>query len=821
MKKYLFSLFAVFILTLSVFAQSPSFTTDKTEYIIGETIKIDYENLESGMKLSFYTENNTPAGTEPAVRSTEAISGTGKTEFAIPLNIFEGVCTVYLTDADGVSVMSRKITLKYGATQRTMTVSKTSVTAGETISISYTGAESKDWFALYKKGQRPGMGGYYYTGGYVYASGSSGTVEFKIATENNDGTKLENGKYVLVLLKNNGYSPACSVELDVSVQYDEAEKHFTVNKNSFFPGDIMDIEYKNATSKDWIGLYPENVKPGSGINSLSWVYVTGSGSTRLAVPSGLSAGNYYIYMFANDGYSVLDKKNIVITARATGTPNSPSKITYQRDENAVHGLADGVITALPGSNITDGVILFWGDEKGVLEDYTFIGYAPYDGYENKYVYEITKSNIIPNGATKIYAFGTNGSKQDYIARKAAVSEDFVSCDIGTSSFKPSKLLYTFDVISDLHVSNGYGYPSFGENLTNNDRTALAFIDISKNNPESKGVMVAGDSVNYGAPAEYKMLGEIISEFIPDIPLYYSVGNHEFYFDGDTAEPQSGGNEHFAENWQRFRDFAGFDEDEFYRYMKIDGDYFVFMGTEDRSKENCPDTAYGYYSENQRNWLRGIQKEAEKNAANVFVFLHQSIDETVSGSYAWQNWDGVNDDEILREVIESYENTFLFTGHSHWNLNSYMPFINGGLDGANYFNTASAGYLWSDANVGVPGSEGLRVEVYEDYVLVRGRDFENGKWVTNVQTIVRTDDNPISARRNGNAVTVSINPYTDQNFTVIATVMEGGRTVSSKIVKKSDFVNGTLDIAVTEAQTVRAIAVSDTAALSPVCKSVEA
>ena len=111
MKKYLFSLFAVFILTLSVFAQSPSFTTDKTEYIIGETIKIDYENLESGMKLSFYTENNTPAGTEPAVRSTEAISGTGKTEFAIPLNIFEGVCTVYLTDADGVSVMSRKITL--------------------------------------------------------------------------------------------------------------------------------------------------------------------------------------------------------------------------------------------------------------------------------------------------------------------------------------------------------------------------------------------------------------------------------------------------------------------------------------------------------------------------------------------------------------------------------------------------------------------------------------------------------------------------------------------------------------------------------------
>ena len=123
--------------------------------------------------------------------------------------------------------------------------------------------------------------------------------------------------------------------------------------------------------------------------------------------------------------------------------------------------------------------------------------------------------------------------------------------------------------------------------------------------------------------------------------------------------------------------------------------------------------------------------------------------------------------------------------------------------------------------GVPGLEGLRVEVYEDYVLVRGRDFENGKWVSNVQTLVRTNDCPISARRSGNSVMVSVNPYENQDFTVIVSVTEGGRTVSSKIVEKEDFVSGAIEIPITELQTVKAFALFDTVSLSPVCKSVEA
>ena len=815
-------IFAVllFVMSLAVFASGASFVTDRTEYKTGETVKITYEGLDDGSKFYLYSANNLPFGSEEALKQTDALSDDGISEITLPFNMFEGSCGIYLVNADGSTVDSKRITVAYRDASRKMSVDKTAVNMGDTIKISYENAQSNDWFALYKKGQRPGSANYYYLGGYVYTSGASGTVDFKIATNDNSGERLASGKYILALLKTNGYEPSCSVELDLTAVYDETEKQFTTDKNSYFPGDTIEIDYKNATGKDWIGLYPESTKPGSGPASLSWTYVSGSGSTKLSVPAGLSSGNYVLYMLENDSYKILAKQTLVITARATGTPKAPASVSYDRDENAPYGYADGVLAAVPGSTVTDGVIFFWGDENGVFSDYTFIGYASYDGYENEYRYEITKTNMIPKDTTRIYAFGVNGSKQDYLTEKAAVSDDYVYCDMTEETFKPGKLLYTFDVISDLHVSDNHGYPTFEAPLTNSDRTALAFKDIVKNNPDTKGVMVVGDLVNYGAPEEYELLGGIIDKYIPDKKLYYTVGNHEFYYDGDKTEPQSSGNTHFASNWQRFRDFAGWDDGVFYKYMIIDGDYFIFMGTEDRSPENVPDTAYGYYSETQREWLRGLLAQAKKTGANAFVFLHQSIDETVSGSYPWQNWDGVNDDELLREVVESYENTFLFTGHSHWNLNSFMPFINGGTDSANYFNTASAGYLWSDANVAVPGSEGLRIEVYENYVLVRGRDFVNGKWVSNVQTIVRTDDNPISARRNGDTVTVSINPYTNEDFTVIATVMEGGRTVSSRLMKKSDFINDTLDITVTDAQTVRAIAVSDTASLSPICRLVE-
>ncbi|MBQ8758136.1 MAG: hypothetical protein IJZ20_00410, partial [Clostridia bacterium] len=245
MKK--FALVAIMVLTvvlsLSVMAHGASFTLDKSEYTVGEAIKITYEGFD-GEALYLYSESNLPGGSEASLKQTDALTGSGNAEIVLPLNMFEGSCGVYLVNTDGSIADSKRISVKYKDTERTMSVDKTSVNTDDTVKISYENAESKDWFALYKKGQRPGSGAYYYLGGYVYASGSSGTVDFKIATTDNSGVRLESGKYILALLKNNGYEPALSVELDVTSVYGENEKQFTLDKSSYFPGDTMIIDYK-------------------------------------------------------------------------------------------------------------------------------------------------------------------------------------------------------------------------------------------------------------------------------------------------------------------------------------------------------------------------------------------------------------------------------------------------------------------------------------------------------------------------------------------------------------------------------------------------
>ena len=77
---------------------------------------------------------------------------------------------------------------------------------------------------------------------------------------------------------------------------------------------------------------------------------------------------------------------------------------------------------------------------------------------------------------------------------------------------------------------------------------------------------------------------------------------------------------------------------------------------------------------------------------------------------------------------------MFSGHTHWNLDSYQPILFGNLQGASYVNCSSVGYVWNDEDKQEPGSEGIFVEVYEDYVLVKGREFVDRKWIANAQFV---------------------------------------------------------------------------------------
>jgi hypothetical protein len=99
----------------------------------------------------------------------------------------------------------------------------------------------------------------------------------------------------------------------------------SISDGPYFAGANIDVTYTGATSTtDWIGIYMAGDEPGTQ-SSHNWVYHHGSTSsgdvradgTIQVVPA--TAGEYFIVMFANDGYDeITDRITVAVEAATPG-----------------------------------------------------------------------------------------------------------------------------------------------------------------------------------------------------------------------------------------------------------------------------------------------------------------------------------------------------------------------------------------------------------------------------------------------------------------------------------------------------------------------
>jgi hypothetical protein len=85
--------------------------------------------------------------------------------------------------------------------------------------------------------------------------------------------------------------------------------------DAYYPGEPIVVSFANGPGnpKDWIGIYPTDIPPGSGPNSTAWKYVddtqgglTGLREGSVLFPDGLAlAGDWAAYLLFNDGYATL------------------------------------------------------------------------------------------------------------------------------------------------------------------------------------------------------------------------------------------------------------------------------------------------------------------------------------------------------------------------------------------------------------------------------------------------------------------------------------------------------------------------------------
>lgn len=255
-----------------------------------------------------------------------------------------------------------------------------------------------------------------------------------------------------------------------------------------------------------------------------------------------------------------------------------------------------------------------------------------------------------------------------------------------------ELVMSFAAVSDTHVE------------TNNPEAYKAFYDLLegvKGGKDIDATVFLGDNVMNGQVLEDIFFYLGVAGVKPSENIFVTMGNHDIgNGEGDFAQLNTKfifNNNFYLKN----------DLDKGYYYKVINGCYMIFLASEDLTVNTCVMT------EEQLEWFKGVLDEAAAKNAPTFVFNHHPL------TYL----SGV-DGNSLKNLLAEYDNILYIHGHIHDELDA-DNFKNEG--GVNTINLPR-----STETVEYEPGDGIVVEVYEDEVVVKVRDFIKGEFVEGLE-----------------------------------------------------------------------------------------
>ena len=497
----------------------------------------------------------------------------------------------------------------------------------------------------------------------------------------------------------------------------------TVNKVHYAVGEPIMVSGVGSGT-DWLGIY--RVDAG---HSIRWTYVDtarggpGSGvevnmrtvpDVNNGEPLDIPEGTYIIRLMANDSSNFSDCiawTTITVGGNASDVGVSmPISATYTLDHDT-DGFATGKVTVkMPSDETTNrSVIMYWADNAGKLEGYTAL--AKYKVTGETTTFTFGQNVIIPAGATRLLVYAMND-----VTGKISEEPVIVELPEGAAHAGFETSIGELFVMSDIHITLDRGH-------THNKNFANMLKDVQGLNADAMGIFVVGDMADTGNEQEYKNMMELYAAAGEVPPVYLTIGNHDL-----SSLPFDQANEVFLK-YATLPD-GSHPSDTSYDFW-LNGYHFIFLGT---------DTSAGLHSSFTRetmNWLKEKIEENRDPARPVFLFLHQSLSNTVSGSLPGEGWSGVDNENMLRNVLKNYPEVMFFNGHSHWTMDSQGNMFEG-TDSlpCRIFNCASVAYLWSGYNITagehLNGSQGYMVKLCDGKLYVLGRDFARGEWIPSAQ-----------------------------------------------------------------------------------------
>lgn len=254
--------------------------------------------------------------------------------------------------------------------------------------------------------------------------------------------------------------------------------------------------------------------------------------------------------------------------------------------------------------------------------------------------------------------------------------------------RPDELITSFVVVSDIHVETNF--PQSYENFSDLLYGIKAGKDVDT-------VIYTGDNVMNGQVTEDFLFYSALRVMKPAENNLVVVGNHDVgNGEGDYEQLRK---KFLANNALYLGNIITKD----YYYRVIDGCYMIVLSSEDNDAQSFSMT------EEQFVWLEGVLEKAKEDNARIFVFNHFPI-----------RYLNTSDPARLGNLLKEYNCELFVHGHIHNDLGTDNFYTSYGID---CINLPRATEVTEYA-----AGDGIVVEVYEDEIVVRGRDFIKGEWI---------------------------------------------------------------------------------------------
>ncbi|MBQ4266589.1 MAG: metallophosphoesterase [Clostridia bacterium] len=278
----------------------------------------------------------------------------------------------------------------------------------------------------------------------------------------------------------------------------------------------------------------------------------------------------------------------------------------------------------------------------------------------------------------------------------------------------------FAVISDIHAKTGI------EGLPNDLVLNLFMKDFENADERYDSIFFVGDNTDHGYEEQWVHLYNQMKGHDLADNMYFAVGNHDTWTRDESEKTSSKGM--FMIYNTKITGKLTLNQ---YYSVKVNGYPFIVLAGEGDGTDM-------YISNKQIKWLKSEMKKAAKLDKPIFVICHWPINMTHGLPVSWGDDDyddmtgGIGEQSAkVNKILQKYKNVVYISGHIHNGLsnadtkaklgyeslekvgNIYslnIPAINGFNENGDWF----------------PGSS-YAIEVYDDEIVLRARNFMTGLW----------------------------------------------------------------------------------------------